>query len=262
MPRSVLVVSILAAILWVLSPEDGDAVPSHRRTYPWVTLHGRVVWGGKTVPRRQPLRIIRDQDYLRRFAPILSEECVVNPRNKGVRWVFVKLAPAGKRPLPIHPELRRLSEKTVSLKTAAGRFEPHLLALRQGQDVMATNGARIIHAVNWQGIGNLNNSGTVLLQPDRSHTIKGLKADRLPLSVADQIHPWMRAWLWVVDHPYFAATDADGKFTIRQAPAGSHRLISWQETTGWGPGGKTGVEITLGDSRKSSVRLELKPLPE
>ncbi len=38
---------------------------------------------------------------------------------------------------------------------------------------------------------------------------------------------WHRAYLWVTDHPYFAATDADGRFALSQIPAGEYRLIAW-----------------------------------
>ena len=37
----------------------------------------------------------------------------------------------------------------------------------------------------------------------------------------------------VFRHPYFAVTDEDGKFTIKDAPVGKYRLMAWQEATGW-----------------------------
>src|SRR5262249_29450259 len=38
---------------------------------------------------------------------------------------------------------------------------------------------------------------------------------------------WQRAYLWVSGHPYFALTDEDGRFELKQVPAGDYRLICW-----------------------------------
>jgi hypothetical protein len=38
---------------------------------------------------------------------------------------------------------------------------------------------------------------------------------------------WHRAYLWVGDHPYFALTDSEGKFSLPQVPAGNYRLVCW-----------------------------------
>lgn len=38
---------------------------------------------------------------------------------------------------------------------------------------------------------------------------------------------WLRAYLWVSDHPYAAITDASGAFTLTQVPAGEYEIVSW-----------------------------------
>ena len=38
---------------------------------------------------------------------------------------------------------------------------------------------------------------------------------------------WMRAYLFVDDHPYYARTGADGRFTLSQAPPGDYELVCW-----------------------------------
>src|SRR5205814_6500635 len=40
------------------------------------------------------------------------------------------------------------------------------------------------------------------------------------------VHPWMFAWVTVVDHPYFAITDKEGKFTIKNVPAGKYTVTA------------------------------------
>lgn len=40
------------------------------------------------------------------------------------------------------------------------------------------------------------------------------------------VHPWMFAWVTVVDNPYFAVTGKDGKFTIKNVPAGKYKIVA------------------------------------
>ena len=43
------------------------------------------------------------------------------------------------------------------------------------------------------------------------------------------IHPWMRGWWLIVDHPYAAISGKDGKFTIEKVPAGPQEFTAWQD---------------------------------
>src|ERR1700737_4294583 len=101
-------------------------------------------------------------------------------------------------------------------------FEPHALAMQEGQTLVVKNSASIAHNVNWQGL--LNGGGNQLLPPNSEHEITDLVADKLPLLVKCNIHPWMSARVGVFAHPYFAVSDKDGNFEIKLAPAGTYRL--------------------------------------
>jgi hypothetical protein len=75
--------------------------------------------------------------------------------------------------------------------------------------------------------------------------IKGLEAERIPMSCECNFHPWMSARIGVFAHPYFAVTDAQGNFEIKLAPAGSYQLIVWRN--GWlgGAKGRDGRAIDI-----------------
>lgn len=45
----------------------------------------------------------------------------------------------------------------------------------------------------------------------------------------DAGHYWMSAYVWVVEHPYYAVTDAKGKFALTDVPPGSYTLRFWHE---------------------------------
>ena len=54
-------------------------------------------------------------------------------------------------------------------------------------------------------------------------------AESSPIGVKCDLHSWMKAYHFPVDHPYAAVTDADGKFEIKDLPAGKHFFKVWQE---------------------------------
>ena len=59
----------------------------------------------------------------------------------------------------------------------------------------------------------------------------------------------MKAWVRVFNHPYFAVTDKDGNFQIKDAPVlkGELRLFVWQESAGilGGTAGRFGKTIKV-----------------
>src|SRR5207247_11332199 len=74
-----------------------------------------------------------------------------------------------------------------------------------------------------------NVGGNIVVQPGKQEEIKGLLAERIPMPVDCGMHGWMRGWVGVFSHPYFAITDADGKFQIKNAPVGAHKLMIYHD---------------------------------
>jgi hypothetical protein len=46
------------------------------------------------------------------------------------------------------------------------------------------------------------------------------------------VHPWMSAYVGVLDHPFYAVSAADGAFEIKNVPAGSYTIEAWHEAAG------------------------------
>ena len=112
---------------------------------------------------------------------------------------------------------------------------------------------------------SLNNGQFSPLVPPNFHVfrIDRVKSERLPITVDSSINPWMKAYVWVLDHPYFAVTDDDGSFMIRFAPKGNLRLVVWQEATGFKGGreGRWGEAIRVPNGRLDLGDIKLKPAP-
>ena len=71
--------------------------------------------------------------------------------------------------------------------------------------------------------------------------------------VHDADHAWPRAYLAVFDHPYFAVTTRDGKFTIEGIPPGKYTLATWHERTGKH---EQPIEVTAGGQVRADVVLD------
>src|SRR5579885_2078004 len=109
--KRILALAVAAAVLagFGLSSRGDDAQPAG-----WGTVKGRIVWGGGSIPEPEKLKVDKDQAHCLSRGDILSEKWVINPKNKGVRWTFVWLAPLDKKgKLPIHPDLEKIKVKEV-----------------------------------------------------------------------------------------------------------------------------------------------------
>jgi hypothetical protein len=257
-PRLFLTGAVLAVLSTALLGRTGRATDPPQQ---WGTVKGQVVWGGGELPPRKDVKVEKDQEHCLSKGPIPDESWVVNSQNKGVRWAFVWLAPEPGQPkLSIHPDLKTIKQGEVVIDQPCCRFEPHALALREGQELVFKNSAPIAHNVNWTGV--LKNPGSNQILPaGQSFAVKGLVADRYPLTVACNIHPWMKAWVRVFDNPYYAVTDSDGNFEIKSAPAGKCRLFVWQESVGYrgGAAGRTGMSIEIKPETTTNLgKLDIK----
>jgi plastocyanin len=257
-PRLLLSGGILAVVGVMLLSRTGRATDPPQQ---WGNVKGQVVWGGGELPPQKTAKVDKDQEHCLSKGPIPDESWVVNGENKGVRWAFVWLAPEPGQPkLSIHPDLKAIKQGEVVIDQPCCRFEPHALALREGQELVFKNSAPVAHNVNWTGV--LKNPGSNQILPaGQSFAVKGLVSDRYPLTVVCHIHPWMKAWVRVFDNPYYAVTDSDGNFEIKLAPAGKCRVMIWQESVGYRGGtvGRNGMPIEIKPETTTNLgKLEIK----
>ena len=239
------------------------APPAHAQG--WGTIKGQAVWAGGAVPERQKIDVTKDAPACLKNGPLFSDKIVVNPKNKGVRWVLVWLtdAESPNKALPVHPSLKAITGPVVVMDQPCCMFEPHIVALREGQTIEFKNSAGIAHNVKVDG-GAKGPNINPILPPGQSVKVEEVEARKFPIPVSCSIHPWMKAYVGVYKGPYFAVTDENGHFEIKNAPAGKFRLMAWQEEQGWvaGDGGKPSgkgqlIEIKPGET--TDVKLEVKP---
>lgn len=103
-------------------------------------------------------------------------------------------------------------------------YVPQIQAIQTNQKLLVRNSDPVSHNVHSLPAvaGNKeDNKGQAAKQPDLTFTFT--KPENF-LKFKCDIHPWMSAWVSVFDHPYFAVTDKDGKFTIKNVPPGKYTV--------------------------------------
>jgi hypothetical protein len=252
----------------------------------WVTIKGKFIWNTAkgAPPKRTPQVATKDEEVCAKDKDFVKEEWVVNEKTGGITNVVVWLAPEPTaqqvkdlesrklRDFPsfdhtnIHASLIKPDKQQVEIDQPCCRFIPHVLAARVGQDVLIKNSAPVPHNAKWTSRNN--DEFNPLIPAGGQHLVKNLKSEKYPIEVGCTIHPWMKAWVRVFDHPYFAVTDAEGNFEIKNAPVldGKLRLFAWQESAGLhgGTPGRMGHPITVkaGTQDLGAIKFDFKATDE
>jgi hypothetical protein len=224
----------------------------------WGTIKGRVVWGPKDIPVQMPIAAVNQNDdraHCLKDGPVLDELWVVDPKSRGLRWTFVWLIHddvKNKEPLPIHPKLQKIVEPNVIVDQPVCAFIPHALGIREGQILVAKNSSPKSHNIRWEGSGR-NSGGNVIVPAGKEHAIKGLVAQKLPMPIECNLHKWMNGYVGIFSHPYFAVTDKDGNFEIKDGPAGQYRLVVYNTAYNGGAKGNKGIQIAIPASKTADL---------
>jgi hypothetical protein len=249
--RLLAVVAALAAASAVSSADDK-----------WVTIKGQVVFpAGKDIPKPGKLDVTQDKEHCLKDGDILDQSIIVNPANRGVKNVVVWLRPADKNPKAkfeadqIHPDDAKRKPAEVSIDQPCCMFIERITTARPGDTLVVKNSAPVPHNFFWSSSSNGEYNVTIP-KMDKWTMPEKIVAEGPPIQYKCTIHGWMTGYVRIFDHPYYAVTDKDGKFEIKNAPAGDFRIVYWHEASGFRGGveGRFGEEVTI-----KGPALEMKP---
>jgi plastocyanin len=231
---------------------SGDAATSGDATEGWGDLVGQFVYVG-TPPEPEKIEVTKDIEVCSLHSPV--DESLVVAEDGGVTNVVVQLrVPRGQSPPTAHADYEATAEDHVVIDNEHCRFNPHVVLLRTTQTLDVKNTDPVPHNTNVQFISGFAFNPVVPAGDTVEQNVP--QAEAYPGTVGCNIHPWMKGWLVVQDHPYMAVSAEDGTFEIKNLPAGEHEFQFWQEAAGNLADVSTGKGTT---SRQGRLTVTVEP---
>jgi plastocyanin len=126
---------------------------------------------------------------------------------------------------------------SITLDQNGCHYRPHVLGAMVNQDIQITNSDPTTHNIHFTPKSNPDwNQSQPNGAPPLMHKLA--RAEVLVPVKCNQ-HPWMKAYIGVLKHPFFAVSAEDGSFTIKGVPPGTYTVVAWHE------GGAAGTEKTM-----------------
>jgi plastocyanin len=203
----VLIPSLFGLLLGLIIP--GPAVGG--------TIKGRVRLAGGPV-EVEKLKVTVDHSVCGTVKD--SEELVVSAE-RGIQNAVVSL----KNP---PPDAKWSAMPTVQIDQKQCVFVPRVVVAPAGATVEFLNSDRLLHNLHSAGTEN----PTVNRTQPRGRTIPLTFRRPEIIRIDCDLHPWMRAWVVMAEHPFYAVTNSRGEFALDNVPPGTYTVQVWQESLG------------------------------
>ena len=154
---------------------------------------------------------------------VMTEDAIVNSDNtlRNV-FVYVKQGLEGKAfPTPTTP---------VTIDQKSCHYIPHVFGIQVNQPLEIVNGDPTLH--------NIHALPTQSQEFNLGMPIQGMKLTKkfdkpeIMVKFKCDVHPWMHAYVGVMEHPYFSTSGETGTYEIKDLPAGTYIIEAWHEKFG------------------------------
>ena len=193
------------------------------------TIKGVVAFSGKAPEMKVPVKR-KDADVCK------SKEVKYNAvlvKDGKLKDVLVRIAAGGV------PGTWKAPDKHAEIDQQDCMYTPRMQGVVAGQGIDIKNGDQTLHNVHtYKGSDSLFNQA----QPKGAAAIsKEVPDEASVMKFTCDVHPWMRGFVVVTDHPFFAVSGEDGSFKIEKVPAGKYVVEAWHSQ--YGLLKKEGVEV-------------------
>lgn len=150
----------------------------------------------------------------------IPREDVVVDAERRVQWAFVYVERG------FEGRMFKTPVTSARVEIRGYRFLPHVLGVQAGQPILVRNSDATLscfHAVP------LNNPVKVLALPNEEVGLARFQNPEVMIQVQCDVHPWMKCWIGVLDHPFFSVTSDAGAYELPGLPPGRCTITVWHE---------------------------------
>jgi len=175
--------------------------------------------------------------------PAKDEEVVVGPAGE-LANVFVYIKDIkGSFPTPSTP---------VTIDQKGCQYHPHVNAVMVNQPLAIKNDDATLH--------NIHALPVVNSQFNEGQPVQGMvtpkkldKVEMTPFKIKCDVHGWMKSYMAVMPHPFFAVSQTNGTFTIPNLPPGQYTVVAWHEKYG-----QQEQQVTVGAKESKALSFTFK----
>jgi plastocyanin len=212
----------------------------YKRTGAEGTVTGQILFDGEA-PARKRFDMSQDANCAAIARNPRSEDVIVTDGKLANVFVYVKGV-----------SLENLSFDTPQTKVVLDqrqcRFVPRVLGIRTGQNLIVVNSDPTTHNVH--PVPKVNPEWNQMLAQGSMPIEKKFTRAETLIPIRCNQHPWMKAYVGVLAHPFFAVSGRDGSFKIESLPPGEYTLVAWHEVFG-----EQTVEMSIGSMETKSIEL-------
>jgi carboxypeptidase family protein len=147
-------------------------------------------------------------------------------------------------------------ERRFELNNTNCTLDPYVQAIATGGTLNVGNDDRLVHTNRFINVGTGEVVGIAPFNDDGEVVPLDVFKEPAQIEVVSDRHPWTRAWIAVLDHPYYAQTAASGVFSIEGIPPGRYLVRAWHPSLG-----VADDSVTVPAGQQVNVAFRLRPKP-
>ncbi len=123
-----------------------------------------------------------------------------------------------------------IPKEEVELDQRGCMYTPRVTAARIGQKVTFINSDPVFH--NVRSVTTENQRFNMAMPKKDQRETKIFDKPEVFLQTKCSVHPWMGAYVAIMEHPFYSVSNEQGEFKLPKLPVGKYTIEAWHEIFG------------------------------